>query len=339
MLKLDPKFNMKTFKSYDKNRVMCPGCNEVPNILLSQVRDFEYASSSELYNYYQCETCKNVVIEYHLTDSELSLAYPDDYYSFHLSKNYERYLHSVEGKKFYDSWVANLTAWGKNLSEKFKKSISEFTILDYGSGDGFFLHLLEKAGFTENHLFFYDEFSRHKDSKHFFNLEIIENNIKKFDVIFATHVIEHMHNPEDLFNFANNYLEKNGILIVETPVPGGFQFALTKKTTWGGYHAPRHLLLMRPETIHEISKKFGFSLIENSFQDDSWIWLQTLNNLIKTSAIARWIFKPLQSSFITGSKEKPTALRRRLLKFLSILSKISKRILGETSVIKMVFKK
>jgi 2-polyprenyl-3-methyl-5-hydroxy-6-metoxy-1,4-benzoquinol methylase len=51
---------------------------------------------------------------------------------------------------------------------------------------------------------------------------ILKNTNRKFDIIIAYHVIEHVHDPNDFMQTLKSSLTKNGILIIGTPLINSF---------------------------------------------------------------------------------------------------------------------
>jgi SAM-dependent methyltransferase len=60
--------------------------------------------------------------------------------------------------------------------------------------------------------------------------ESIESIDSKFDLILATHLIEHLDDPKHLFRAASKLLKTNGILLVTTPNINSINFPTSKGT-------------------------------------------------------------------------------------------------------------
>jgi hypothetical protein len=187
-------------------------------------------------------------------------------------------------------------------------------------------------------LHFYDELSHKNDDPRF--LRVNDNgHDSTIDIMFANHVIEHMTKPGKLFEDATHLLKRGGILVVEAPAPNGIHYDLTRSRTWGGYHAPRHLTLLKKEALEALGKQHGLEVVYSEHLDDSWIWLQTLNNIYKTNRLAAFVLYPIKSAFLTGDKEKPTAVRRNTLSLLRRINRIITRADERTSIIRVIYRK
>ena len=320
------------------NSIQCPTCKKEPNVQLAVAKDYEYQSSDRSFEYSACEGCGSVMLTSPISRGELGNAYPENYYSYHLLKNYDAYKNSVEGKRYFAEWR---DAVAKDLTEEFLEKIgttkAKARILDVGGGDGLFLEILTQVGFQEKNLFLFDELAPVKHSTQTFDPRTASPG--QFDIIFANQVVEHMEAPEALFELAEKHLKKGGVLVLEAPSPTGIHFQLTKSGVWGGYHAPRHLYLLTPDSLQKLGEQNGLNLIESKYADDSWIWLQTLNNISKKYPATQTVLGKLSPAFATGIKEEPSRLRRQVLAAFNRVNRVLKKIKSPTSAVKMVFKK
>ena len=99
------------------------------------------------------------------------------------------------------------------------KDINPAQVLEFGCGEGLFLHELKKRGILFKHLIGID--LRHDALRHAKSLhpeyEFVEGNLltwdypgEGFDLVIASQVLEHLFNPEDFLNrlllFSRKYL-------------------------------------------------------------------------------------------------------------------------------------
>lgn len=96
-------------------------------------------------------------------------------------------------------------------------------IIDFGSGSNFDVlkkrySKTKKAIFIDKHGYPFKNnqfsFLKYEDK-----INELENDLKneKFDIILMCAVIEHLDNPESIFNFLKNYLNKNGYFFITAP--------------------------------------------------------------------------------------------------------------------------
>ena len=105
-----------------------------------------------------------------------------------------------------------------------KKKLS---ILDFGTGSGTNIEILNKLGRVdayEKNLKM-KKFLRFK-YKRFKNIKIIHKINKKYDLIIAADVIEHIKNDKQVIKKFYNFLNKNGYLLITVPA---FNFLFSNK--------------------------------------------------------------------------------------------------------------
>jgi SAM-dependent methyltransferase len=78
-----------------------------------------------------------------------------------------------------------------------------------------------------------------------------------FDAIYASHVLEHVHNPVGLLQECYRILKPGGVVVMITPnieSSGHRRF----RATWMPLHPPRHLMLFSPGTVRTLAERAGF---------------------------------------------------------------------------------
>lgn len=96
---------------------------------------------------------------------------------------------------------------------------------------------------------------------------------RKFDAIVMSHVIEHVHKPEDMIRQCYELLNPGGKLVLITPNVQSFSHKLLGKA-WLPLDPPRHLTLFNMKSLSKIMKASGFDAESGSsirFSDGSFV--------------------------------------------------------------------
>lgn len=150
----------------------------------------------------------------------------------------------------------------RKLIKRYKKG--NLKILDIGSGHGFLPFFAEKSWFIYGIDFDQERVRRANQFKHknaFFTVGDAENfHIdRRFDVILALDVIEHLDYPEKCIKLASRHLKKDGIFIVSNP---------NRHSFWTLFFDNRFIRLENhkhywsTEQFAKMASKFGFNLAE-----------------------------------------------------------------------------
>jgi len=149
----------------------------------------------------------------------------------------------IEPNSFFYKIKRKLTyAFAINAITKFKSRDDEFSLLEVGTGSGFFLSFIHSE-FPRASLsgIEYDprllEVTRKKapfaNCKNG-NAELFDFDGEKFDIIVSFQVIEHLYEPNAMLQRVRNHLKPNGIFIMTTPNLDGLGARFMGKK-WHGY--------------------------------------------------------------------------------------------------------
>ena len=106
-----------------------------------------------------------------------------------------------------------------------KKRPKEISILEFGSGWGFWSRFAKACNFNITSL----ELSKARlKSENYYNVNVIKNlnTKKKFDVIYSEQTLEHLENPSKIINTFLKLLKKKGVIILKFPTSLGFKLKL-----------------------------------------------------------------------------------------------------------------
>ena len=166
------------------------------------------------------------------------------------------------GTDFTDKGVQDLVLTFESWYSYFKPYLkNKDTILDIGSGTGVSCILLEKKGYSiigvdpdpKNAKLINTKLKIGKCINTYFEDLEIE---KKVDVIWITHIIEHLQKPDLLLNKCKEWLKPNGIICTAVPDcenPEMLQNSLTN---------PYHIYHFTRESLRKLFKKCGYNIVK-----------------------------------------------------------------------------
>jgi 2-polyprenyl-3-methyl-5-hydroxy-6-metoxy-1,4-benzoquinol methylase len=179
-----------------------------------------------------------------------------------------------------------------------KYSINKKIILDYGCGVGINLDMLSKFG----KVFYYDTsrlainyVKKNYSNKNFFiNINKLYKYKKKFDLIVATDVIEHIKNDRREIIKISNLLKKNGYVLITVPA---FQCLYSSKDK-----SLKHYRRYNKETLR--------NLLNKHFNEIKFTYFNFI--LFLPIAILILFFKITKIKFISSVEKKPNFLINKL---------------------------
>ncbi|GHB89159.1 class I SAM-dependent methyltransferase [Persicitalea jodogahamensis] len=139
------------------------------------------------------------------------------------------------------------------------------SLLDIGSGAGFFLSKAKAAGWqvsgTEPDAQA-RAIGRGRVGEDIY--ETIDDPFfanKQFDAITMWHVLEHVHRLNETVNWLHEHLSEKGKVFIAVPNPES-EDAQVFKENWAAYDVPRHLYHFSKKAMRQLAEKHGFKVQE-----------------------------------------------------------------------------
>ncbi|MBI4974182.1 class I SAM-dependent methyltransferase [Candidatus Roizmanbacteria bacterium] len=281
---------------------LCPLCNT--NSKLKNTRD--------IYHYYLCSKCKTLFL--HPKPSKKQL---DDYYK----KTFQ-----------YTAGCTNeqpIRERARTILKKLVKFNPEgLTILDIGSGYGYFLDEARKkglkvTGIEPNRVLASDSINQLIESLHNVTFEqFFRNNKKrKYDFITLIHVIEHVPNPREVLQMTCKLLAPGGILYIETPNLDSHLYR-AEKDNYTFLTPPDHLWIFSRDSLRKIlPDKYNFKYISTySYPEHLMGILKSLLKRVDNNAGVAVTAGQIQPTRLNlDRQDAPTSFKNRLSIIISFI--------------------
>lgn len=253
--------------------VGCPVCASTRTLLLNKVFDVELHTSTDAFDYHNCQDCDAIFIHPFPVD-RLTEIYPDYYYS--MEGPGESILEKVKSKldrRFLSKILAMIP--GSSLS-----------VLDVGGGSGWMLNVARAADPRVQYTAVVDlnEESRSlaEANGHVFNCSRVEEfeTDRKFDLIMAFNLIEHVADPASVFKNLAGLLTLDGKVVIKTPNTRTLDRYIFQNSYWGGYHCPRHWVLFNKENLPLAVRGTGLKASQISYTQGAPQWTASVMGVL-----------------------------------------------------------
>ena len=208
-------------------------------------------------------------------------------------------------KSIYLKQIANESKhwWFKARREILNYQIKKYSkkknmsILDFGSGSGTNINMLSEYGKV-------DVYEKDKETSNFLKKKYKQKRIsvlkkcfskKKYDLILAADVIEHIKNDKKIINNLNKILKKNGLIIVTVPA---YQSLFSKKD-----QALKHFRRYNRNSLKKLFNS-NFKTLKISYYNSL---------LFIPIAIAIIFFKLINRQFVNEVEVKPNNILNYIL--------------------------
>lgn len=321
----------------------CNLCGSFRRVLVTKGKEHEYTNTTDdLFNVVSCTGCNLVYLDPRPDFRELGTIYPPNYYSYNQDilrrkANPNSVLSKLRYKGFRAKIEKSLNLAG--ISEK-----GSIKVLDIGCGDGHLLNLYREGhgDKVETHGVDFSleavvlaSAAGHVTFKgRFEDADIPEG---QYDLVVASHVIEHVSDPVYFAEKVFKVLKPGGVFWFETPNIGSIDAKWFKDGHWGGYHFPRHWFFFAPETIKMLAEKTRFTQESIDYVPNAIFWYWTFHSLIVSRkeslrSLADILFPPIDF-------QKDSIANFVRICFFSVVDLLIKKFTGQTSNMIVVFRK
>ena len=308
----------------------CPICGGLQRTVLRRdLTDLTFGVAPGQWTLYQCSACRSGWLDPRPDQATIGMAY-QNYYTHSAPQEASRqkspmvrrlhhWLEDYQNVSYglapvsplsIGRWLvpllpslrAKARAKWRHLS---KAPVGGGNLLDFGFGDGEFLHFASKVGWTAEGIDFDPETVRRGKMG---GLDVrccaasadLSGDHGKYDVITLSHVIEHMHDPCGLLVQLYGLLKPGGYLWLETP---NLESCGAKRFggNWRGLEPPRHLAIFNLYSLRLALRQAGFDQVRQY-----WHGMSALSIFAESMALER-------RSTLQGARLPVTAGLRALL--------------------------
>jgi len=255
---------------------MC-GSAETEETPVFEGYDYEYRTCENRFRFVACSDCEHVYLSPRVKPEDIHRIYPADYEPRHLVQVYPEFrpYKWIKQVLFDRGWMRKVLA---NLQEGSR-------VLDIGAGSGSKLEYLDSiAPFTlklyANDLTFEAPFKASMTAR---NIELIEGPIERvstrerFDAIICSHVIEHVVDPRQVFEWISDHLAPGGTLYLETPDLNAPARYLCRNN-WQSLAIPRHFHLFSRRLLADLAKGSGLVIHAHHAIVEPNVWTVSVRN-------------------------------------------------------------
>jgi 2-polyprenyl-3-methyl-5-hydroxy-6-metoxy-1,4-benzoquinol methylase len=316
--------------------VDCTGCGAHDDDVLFEGREHEYTTTTqELFPVVRCRKCELVRLNPRPAVSELGRIYPPEYYAYHLAGD------DVKPSRKLSPGGLGEAIKAKRYQRRFRELLTRSTatatgpirVLDVGCADGRLLTWYrESMPDREIDTWGIDigeaavEQAKRNGHRAVAGRFEVDTELPDgtFDLIVASHVIEHVADPIAFARRASELLRPGGLFMFATPNVDSTDVRRFGRY-WGGWHFPRHWTLYSAQTARQLADIVGLD-VENVVYEVNpvfWNWTMHAKLAERRPALADRLF-PTVSIFQPGLQSFV------LLATFTVVDMIQRLVTGKT---------
>jgi len=235
---------------------ICPVCGSTEIQKFLSCKD--YLATAEVFEIYKCQVCSFAFTQDFPIENQIGKYYDAPEYVSH-SDTHKGIINMLY------HWVRKISLKSKARLVAKYSSAKKGTLLDIGSGTGYFLNKMKARKWIVTGIEKSDAARQYAKQK--FNIDCQQSeylyniSCKKKDVVTMWHVLEHLENLNGVFSHIHQILKDDGTLIIALPNKDSLD-ARHYKEYWAAYDVPRHLWHFSPSDFERIAVRHQFELIE-----------------------------------------------------------------------------
>lgn len=293
----------------------CLVCGHAGATPVVRAPDFEYRCREGEWTLVSCDLCGHVFIDPMPAVEEVGALYPSWYYTVNPRSPIYMEGPVVEGKMVKDA--ENLR---RMLGDRLVRSV-----VDIGGGNLTRLMKLKEvfsrgavaggvgAGSIEAICLDLQFEAAVRSQAEAAGLRCVTGNVETdltalrdggHDLIIMRQLIEHLRDPRAALAQVHRKLSPGGVLVIDTPNRGGWDYRLFRGRYWGGYHIPRHFHLFSLESLARVLRESGYAIERQGCTPSIAFWIISLRNALGLNSIERgrsaWEFLNLKSLPVVG---------------------------------------
>lgn len=156
-----------------------------------------------------------------------------------------------------------------NLLGKFANPQSHPDVLEVGSAAGYFLKIMQEAGYTVRGWEISEAMTRYSNAR---GIKTIQQDFlsgardhekharKPFDIVAMFYVLEHIQEQQQVWKYVASMVRPGGYLLLALPSADGPTFRFHRQQ-WYDYHPLDHSIDYSPAALRRTGRRFGFSLV------------------------------------------------------------------------------
>jgi 2-polyprenyl-3-methyl-5-hydroxy-6-metoxy-1,4-benzoquinol methylase len=234
-------------------KTLCPQCRSEDVSFLFSAKD--HLVSGETYTIDRCRRCGVAFTVNPPSENEIHRYYVSEDYISHSDKKSnlaDYFYHIARGLMLRKKYRLVTAATGKKTG----------TIIDIGSGTGYFASFIQKKGWTVTGIELNDRAREYSVSRFAINAvppsELSGIDDKSVECITFWHVLEHLYDPDKWLAEVNRILKDEGKCLIALPNIDSAD-AGWFGDRWAALDVPRHLWHFSPEALVRFVHDHGFT--------------------------------------------------------------------------------
>jgi 2-polyprenyl-3-methyl-5-hydroxy-6-metoxy-1,4-benzoquinol methylase len=325
--------------------VNCTGCGAHDDVVLYEGREHEYTSTTDAwFPVVRCRVCGLVRLNPRPAVSELDRIYPPEYYAYHLvHEGADQPSKFSPGGLGETIKAARYQKRFKVLLERAAPGTGPIRVLDVGCADGRLLTWYRQAIPSRTIETYGIDISeaaveQARRNGHTAVAGRFETDTElpdgTFDLIVASHVIEHVADPIAFARRAADLLKPGGLFMFATPNVDSVDVRRFGRF-WGGWHFPRHWTMYDAKTAAQLAEHVGLVVEEVGYEVNPVFWNWTAHAWLRErrgDTLADKVFPPV-------SIFQPSPRSFVLLSIFTVIDMVQRLLTGRTASMQVELRK